>query len=126
MPRSYSDCCSNSLAWIKVEACYFDFSARAEKSAWRAGNMSDVMKQEALNIYRYLGSVADSIKENNFFQAEEDMAALKKLLKGQSGAPAAEIQKRFPDIAKVVKQRRREPALDRVRFAMRSLESLLP
>ena len=87
--------------------------------------MSDVMTPEQ-EIYLYLGSVADSIKANNFFQADEDVAALKKLLKGQSSAPAVEIQKRFSDIAAAVKQRRREPALEQVRSAMRILEPLLP
>jgi len=48
------------------------------------------------------------------------------LLKGQSSAPAVEIQKRFSDIAAAVKQRRREPALEQVRSAMRILEPLLP
>ena len=83
------------------------------------------MEKPELNIYRYLGSVADDIKENNFFQADEDMRALKKFLKGQSSAAAVEIQKRFLDIAKVVKQRHREPALQQVRAAMRVLEPLL-
>jgi len=87
--------------------------------------MSDEMKPEA-RIYRYLCSVTDSIKENNFFQADEDMAALKKLLNGQSGAAAAEIQKRFPDIAKAVKQCQKETALQRIRAAMNVLEPLLP
>jgi len=87
--------------------------------------MSDVMTP-AQELYCYLGSVADSIKANNFIQADEDMAALKKLLKGQSSAPAVEIQKRFSDIAHAVKQRRGEPALERVRAAMKILEPLLP
>ncbi|MGA8539325.1 MAG: hypothetical protein WB566_07475 [Terriglobales bacterium] len=85
----------------------------------------DVMTPE-MKLYRYLGCVADSIKDNNFFQADEDVAALKKLLKGQSSEAAVAIQKRFFDIADVVKKRQKEPALQRVRAAMTILEPLLP
>lgn len=89
--------------------------------------MSDVTRrEEALNLYRYLGSIADAVKENNFFQADENLAALKKLLKGQSSEAAREIQKRFPDIAAAIKRRQKEEALARVRAAMTMLEPLLP
>jgi hypothetical protein len=88
--------------------------------------MSDVTKPE-WELYRYLGSVGDAINENNFFQAEENVAALKKLLKKSlPTAAAVEIQKRFPDIAKVVKKRQKEPALARIQDAMRKLEPWLP
>ncbi|MGO9576592.1 MAG: hypothetical protein ACLPTQ_19960 [Terriglobales bacterium] len=87
--------------------------------------MSDVLTPEQ-KLYSHLGSIADSIKENNFFQAEEDVAALKKFLKGQSSEAAREIQKRFPDLAHVVKQGRKEPALQEVRTAMTIVERWLP
>jgi hypothetical protein len=87
--------------------------------------MSDVMTPEQ-NLYSHLGFIADAIKANNFFQAEEGMTGLKRFLKGQSSEAASEIQKRFPDIAHVVKQRRKEPALQQVRTAMKILERWLP
>jgi len=70
--------------------------------------------------------VADALVANNLFQARENLAALKKLLKGQSSAAAEEVQKRFYDSAKVVKQRRKELAGQQIRDVMRKLEPLLP
>ena len=84
------------------------------------------LKEEGQKLYLYLGSVADALVANNLFQAHENLAALKKLLKGQSSAAAEEVQKRFFDIAKVVKQHRKELALQQIRDVMRKLEPLLP
>jgi hypothetical protein len=87
--------------------------------------MNDVLTPEQ-RLHRYLGSIADSVKADNFFQAAEDVAALKKLLKGQASEAAVEVQKLFPDIADAVKKRQKEPALQRVRAAMTIVERWLP
>jgi len=87
--------------------------------------MSNVMTPEQ-RLCAYLGSVADAVKENNFFGAREDLAALKKVLKGRSDAAATEIQKRFDDIANAIKKHDKEAALARVRAAMNSLDPFLP
>jgi len=87
--------------------------------------MSDAMTPEQ-KLYAYLGSVADSVKADNFFRAKEDMAALRKLLKGRADVAATETQKHFTGIADAIKKRHKEAALDRVRAAMTMLEPLLP
>jgi len=69
--------------------------------------MRDAMTPEQ-KLYAYLGSVADSVKADNCFRAEEDMAALRKLLKGRMDVAATETQKHFTGIADAIKKHRRK------------------